>query len=207
MSLFRERLVMGLLLAALPLGLYGLLLRPSLRRVAALQRRIRSAQDRPAPQAFTPVSREERAFLEDPAAPWRSRMPQVAGDGARLAQVNRVVNDVDSVLQARGVAVTAMRAALDPISADFTLPARLAQGPAAPRSGSDAPECQVEGWVLEVQLGGTTGALFQALSAVSAVNPLLEPVGLRWEAPAAAAGAARAGARQYLLLRNLYLKP
>jgi hypothetical protein len=207
MSLFRERLLMALLLAALPVGLYGLLLRPSLRRLEALHRRIQRAQDGPAVQAFTPVSREERAFLEDPAAPWRSRLPQVAGDGARLAQVNRVVNEVDMALRARGVAVTAMRAALDPISADFTLPDRLAQSPAPAPAATDAPEYQVEGWVLEVEVAGTTGALFQALSAVSAVNPLLEPVGLRWEASAPAEGATRAGPRQYLLLRNLYLKP
>lgn len=62
------------------------------------------------------------------------------------------------------------------------------------------------GWVLEVELPDTPGALFQALAAVATVNPLLEPVGLRW-ALATHPGEDRQEHHPYLLLRNLYLQP
>ena len=69
----------------------------------------------------------------------------------------------------------------------------------------DQPGYKVEGWVLEVEIGGPTGQLFKALSLVPGALPLLEPVGLRWGLPAKAGP--EAGPHQYLLLRSTYLRP
>ena len=199
----KERLVTGLVVAGLPLFIYGLVLRPSVKRMEALHARIRQAEEEARNvKIFTPVSREERAFLEDPGAPWRLRMPEVEGDGARLAQVNRVVSAVDASLKEHGVEVASMRARWDPVTADFTLPdPTLSEARPAPPV-SDAPEKEVAAWVLEVELPGKTEALFKALAAVADVQPLLEPVGLRWEAGQAKEGG---GHRQFLFLRNFYL--
>ena len=201
----RERLVLAALLAGLPALGWGLLIRPALRRNQALEARIRSADraDREL-RTFTPVSREERRLLEDPAAPWRSRIPRVADDGARLAQVDRVVGQLDEALRNGGVRARAMRALLDPVEADFTVPEGLARGPRpARREAPDAPGQELRGWVLEVEIPGPPAQLFRALAAAARVEALLEPVGLRWEP---AAGPGRARRRQFLLLRSLYLK-
>lgn len=199
----RERLVMGLVFAGLPLILYLLVLRPSAVRIKALHARIRAAheahQDVP---TFTPVGREERAFLEAPDAPWRTRIPVVADDGDRLALANRVVSELSEALKHRGVAIAGLRATWEPIQADFTLPGHLAREPLPGPSEGDAPEDQVDGWALEVELPGPTGQLFKSLPALGEVNALLEPVGLRWEL------LGKAGKhRQYLILRDVYLKP
>lgn len=199
----RERLLMGLVFGGLPLVLYGLVLRPSTLRLRALHDRLRAADEahRDVP-TFIPVGREERAFLEAPDASWRTRIPVVADDGARLALANRVVSDLSSALKRRGVPIAGVRATWAPIQADFTLPAHLAKGPAPWRPGGDVPEHLLDGWALEVELPGATGQLFKALPALAEVNPLLEPVGLRWEL------AGKAGRhRQYLILRAFYLKP
>ena len=44
----------------------------------------------------------------------------------------------------------------------------------------------------------------KALAAVAGTSALVEPVGLRWEVPAAPA---EPKPRQYLMLRNYYLQP
>jgi hypothetical protein len=199
----RERLLMLVLLAALPLGLYGLLVRPSLRRLEALHQRIREADEAFPFHPFVPVGREERAWLEAPAAPWRERMPRLAGDRDRLAHLAWVAGEVSAAMRAGGVEAAAMRAAMDPVSADCTLPAALRAGPAPPSSGPDQPECKVRAWVLDVQVPGGTADLFKALAAVPQARPLVEPVGLRWEAgPGPAGGRVRLS----LLLRNFYLE-
>jgi hypothetical protein len=202
--MIRERLLMGLLLAGLPVAGYVLLAGPALARIQALHLRIQAAnagfQQVP---PFIPLGQEERRLLEDPAAPWRARIPLVDDDGARMTQVDRVVSQLSAALKARKVKAVAMRAVLDPVRAEFTVPASLAQGPLpAARPAPGGPRQQMAGWVLEVEIAGKTGDLFRALAAVAEVNALLEPVGLRWER-----AQARGPHRKYLLLRNLYLKP
>lgn len=203
MSVARERLFMGLVFAGLPAVLYLLVLRPSAVRIQRLHARIQAADEafQHVP-TFTPVGEEERAFLEEPDAPWRTRIPVVVDDGDRLALANRVVSELSAALKRRGVAIAGLRATWEPIKADFTLPAPLTRGPAPGRSGEDVPEDLLDGWALEVELPGATGQLFKALPALAEVNALLEPVGLRWEL-AGSAGRHR----QFLILRDFYLKP
>ena len=52
--------------------------------------------------------------------------------------------------------------------------------------------------MLEARVGGQPGKLFQGLEALGRLEPLLEPVGLRWES-------VPEHTRQSLLLRNLVL--
>lgn len=211
-----ERLLMGLLLAALPALAVALVVWPASRRLAALRQRIDAAHAlAPEVAPFVPVSREERAFLTDPEAPWRTRIPLVAGDGARLAQVDRVVNEVRAALAAQGVRAAEMRLLLDPVQAEFSLPDEATREVQAPRPATDAPDLRVSGWALEVVVPGATGNLFKALAAVPGVNALLEPGGLRWEVGAPTLVRHRRGRpaetrtshRQVLVLRNFYLKP
>ena len=202
MRTYRERLLMGLLFAGLPVLLYALVIRPATLRFHRLHERIRAADEACRDvQAFTPVTQAERAFLEEPAAAWRTRVPLLDGDGARLAHANRVVSDLSVALKGRGLRAAAMRAAWEPIEAQFTLPGPVAKGPRMTRVAGDAPEHTLAGWALEVELPGPTGQLFKALGPLAQVDPLLEPVGLRWEL----AGPARH--RQVLFLRNYYLQP
>jgi len=192
----RERLLMGLMAAGVPLLVYLFLLRPSLVRMKALHARIRDAEAQATPlRAFTPVSMEERTFLEDPEASWRTRIPRIVTDGERLAHVNRVVSAVNAALKAKGVGAVAMRATWDPVKADFTLPPELKKGPPSWIPSPDAPEYQMSAWVLEVEIPGATEKLFKALASVPSMGPLMEPVGVRWGED-----------HQYLLLRNYYLR-
>jgi len=212
-----ERLLLGLLLAAVPALVVGLVILPSTRRLEALRQRLEAAHQVAADAGpFVPVSGEERAFLEAPDAPWRSRIPWVPDDGARLVQVDRVVNELAAALSARGVRVGGMKAQLDPVQADFSQPERATREAFPRRAAADAPEHRMYGWVLEVEILGPTRELFKALAAVAAVNALLEPAGLRWSAAQAQAGEAprkrqargpNQAHRQVLLLRNYYLKP
>lgn len=185
MTLAKERLILGALITALPIALYLFSIRPSLRRIEALDQRIARAHSGFPVQPFTPVNREERSFLEAPAAAWRSRIPVLAGDGARLDHVHRVVSDLNAAFKAGRVKVVGIQATWDPIEARFTLPAQLTREAAPAQSTGDAPELKVAGWVLVVEIGGGTGDLFKALALVPRVNSLLEPVGLRWGEPRA----------------------
>lgn len=200
-----ERHLLGALVAGLPLLTWGLL-RPSLRRIAALHQRIQSAHAHTGKvPPYAPLGPGERSLLADPRAPWRARIPVVAGDAARMALVDRVVAELGASLKAEGVAPGACRAVFEPVRADFT----LEPGPA--RSPWTAPcppriEDKLDGWVLEVEIAGGTAKLFQALAALGRVGPLLEPVGLRWTAaPLGARG--KGSRRQVLLLRSYYLRP
>jgi len=195
----RERTLMALLLAGMPGVIVMAVILPSTRRLAALHKRIDAAHEvakdvRP----FVPVSREERAYL---AGPWRSRLPWVPDAAARLAQVDRVVNQVNASFAARGVRVAGMKAVLDPVRASFTLPSRASREAFPPEAAADAPELRVDGWILDVEVAGPTRDLFKALAAVSAVDALLEPVGLTWETGPDGTG------RQHLLLRTFHLRP
>lgn len=200
---------MALLLAGIPAVIVWAVILPSVRRSAGLRRRIDAAHQvardvRP----FIPVGGEERAFLEGPGAPWRSRLPWVPDDAARLAHVDRVVNEVGAAFGAKGVRIAGMKVVMDPVRADFSLPPRAGREAFPLQAVMDSPENRVDGWVLDVEIAGSTGDLFKALSAVTAVNALLEPVGLTWEAaPAKDGDPAGAGHSQHLLLRTLHLKP
>jgi hypothetical protein len=206
MNAARERLGLGLAFLVMPGLIYALAIRPSTHRLAALQQRIQKANEvcRELPP-FTRVSQDEKALLEDPAAPWRGRIARVGDDAALLAHVDRVVSDLNAAMKAAGVRITTLRATLEPVAADCTLPRSLAEGSAAASALGDAPEFEVGGWVLEVELAGPPGELFKALAAVPRVHPLLEPVGLRWQLTQGEPSGP-AGQRQQLLLRNLYLK-
>jgi len=206
MNAARERLGLGLAFLVMPGLIYALAIRPSTHRLAALQQRIQKANEvcRELPP-FTRVSQDEKALLEDPAAPWRGRIARVGDDAALLAHVDRVVSDLNAAMKAAGVRITTLRATLEPVAADCTLPRSLAEDSAAAPALGDAPEYQVGGWVLEVELAGPPGELFKALAAVPRVHPLLELVGLRWQLTQAEPSGP-AGQRQQLLLRNLYLK-
>jgi hypothetical protein len=207
MTLAKERLILGALIPALPIALYFLVLQPSVQRSKALNQRIAQAHSESPFQTYTPVNREEQSFLEASPAPWRSRLPVIAGDGARLAHVHRVVSDLNAAFKAGGVKVIGIQATWDPIEAKFTLPAHLTQEAAPDRSVGDAPEFKVAGWVLLVEIGGATGDLFKAMALLPKVNSLLEPVGLRWgEAPGADVQKSSEPS-QYLILRNVYLQP
>ena len=194
-----ERWFMALLFTGLPL-VAGLVLMPSLRRVEALRQRLRVCQEAlQQGQPCAALSAEERILLEPPQAKWRTRIPRLDDDGARLAHLDRVVAELNAALAAKKLSVLGMRASWAPLVGSFTLPAR-GLDPAPPEPAAlDSPESQLSGWVLEVELGGGTAALFQALAVLPGLDPLLEPVGLRWASPAGEH-------HQYLQLRNLYLK-
>jgi hypothetical protein len=207
MTLAKERLALGLLILVLPIGTYLLSIRPAFVRVEALHQRITQAHAASPFQSFTPVGREEQAFLDAPDAPWRSRIPVITGDAARLAHVHGVVSDLNATLKAGGVKVVGIRATWDPVEARFTLPAQLAGSTAPGPTTKDTPELKLKGWVLEVEVAGATGDLFKALALVPRVRALLEPVGLRWGQPAGAESQGASGSAQYLILRNVYLNP
>ena len=207
MTYAKERLVLGLLVLILPISLYFLSVRPALQRMQALHQRIAQAHAGSPFQTFTPVGREEQAFLDAPDAPWRSRIPVLAGDGARLAHVHGVVSDLNATFKAGGVKVVGIRATWDPVEARFTLPAQLAGRAAPAPAAKDTPELKLKGWVLVVEVGGATGDLFKALALVPRVHALLEPVGLRWGQPAGAELQGTPSSSQCLILRNVYLNP
>ena len=207
MTLAKERLILGALIPSLPIALYFLIIQPSVQRAKALNQRIAQAHSESPFQTYTPVDREEKSFLEASPAPWRARIPVIAGDGARLAHVHRVVSDLNAAFKAGGVRVVGIQATWDPIEAKFTLPAHLTREAAPARSVQDAPEFKVAGWVLVVEIGGATGDLFKALALVPRVHALLEPMGLRWGQPAGAESQGASGSGQYLILRNVYLNP
>jgi len=173
MTLDKERLLLGFVMTALPIAFYFLFIRPSLLEMEGLQQRIAQAHAASPFQNYTPVSRQERAFLEAPAAPWRSRIPVLAGDGARMAHVHRVVSDLNATFKAGGVKVVGIQATWAPIEAKFTLPAQLTQEAAPARSVEDAPEFKVAGWVLVVEIGGATGDTFGAVCELIEIVPAL----------------------------------
>jgi hypothetical protein len=62
-------------------------------------------------------------------------------------------------------------------------------------------EGRPEAWVLEAQIADGPLKLFKALEALPKCGPMLEPVGIRWQA------GEKGDARQFLILRNLILVP
>ncbi len=201
----RRRLLLLALLALLPALIHGLLILPSRRRIAALHLRIQAAHAAALKlEGSAPLGAGEGPLLEDPGAPWRTRIPSVAGDGGRLALVDRVVRELGAALRRSGVPVGGMRTVLDPVQLDATPPGNLPAPAPAPAGGAGKPPGDPLGaWVLEVEVPGSTAQLFQALAALPRTGPVLEPVGLRWDRTPGEAGAP-AVLHQYLLLRSYY---
>lgn len=197
----RERLLMGLSLVGLPALLVVLGIYPTQRRSNALRLQIQAAEEAykviPAVHGLNP---DERRLLDDPKATWRTRLPLVVGDQARLAHYHRVVGALQQGLSRVGTPAGGMRSSWDPIQASFTLAGSLSEPVPDPVSAPDSPSLKVSGWTIEANIPGSTGQLFKALGAVDQVQPLLEPVGLRWTATPDRRD-------QHLILRNLILLP
>lgn len=195
------RILLGLILVLSPLLFWLLVWRPANGRMEANRSRIAEAQAQMLElPRYTPLSPEESAFLEDPAAEWKQRIPMIRGDRDRLAHYNFVITRVSQSFRRSGIRLHGMRSSWDPIHASFTLDRDLAtEGFGLPPSGN-AQEGVLAAWVLEAQVDGPTEGLFTGLDQLEQVTPLLEPVGIRWEATPERR-------LQSIWLRNLVLVP
>ncbi len=147
----RLRTLLILLLCLAPIAFWLLVWRPAEARMAANRARITEAEARiqELPR-YTPLSAEETAFLENPSAPWRARIPQITGDRDRLAHYQRVVTSLDQTFRRGGLRIHGMRSSWDPIHASFTLDKELAWGPST-RFPLETPQGgTLQAWVLEV---------------------------------------------------------
>ena len=196
----RDRYVLVPLFLLVPAALVWGVVLPAQRRMSAARARIEAADAQlETISHVTPLTAQERKVLEDPRAGWRRRMPLLQGDAARLDHYTAVVTALQSGCAAAGARVAGLRSSWDPIQADFTSPGPLP----ALRPGGPAPQpadAAVGAWALEVQIAGQPAALGAALDALPRMEPLMVPVGLRWEA--------RQGQPfQALVLRDLFLSP
>lgn len=193
-----ERAFFGLVFLVLPVAFWFAVVTPAQRRLEALNARIEAAelQIRDLPN-YQPLSPEERKVLLDPAAPWRHRIPVIEGDRAKLAHYDRVVSLLQRQWGEGGITLEGVRSSWDPIQASFSLPGALPLPAVAPAPGGPG---DLRAWVMEARILGDAQQLFGALQRVPRVEPLLEPVGLRWEH-----GPERRS--QALWLRNLVLDP
>ena len=193
-----ERVLFGFVFLVLPVLFYFTVAAPAQRRLDALNARIEAAdrqiQDLP---NYQPLSPEEKRVLLDPKAAWRQRIPVIDGDRAKLAHYDRVVSLLQRQWAQGRITLEAVRSSWDPIQASFSLPGTLPP-PAVPTPLSGPGELRA--WVLEARVLGGTDQLFAALQRVPTVEPLLEPVGLRWELTPERRV-------QALWLRNLVLDP
>lgn len=196
-----ERLALGGILLGLPALFIFLVLLPDLRAMKSLKEELDSVRVRlEALPAAAPLGDAEKRLLEDPQAPWKERIPAVAGDAARLAHYHRVVTGLHGGWRQAGLAPYTIRSSWDPIRASFSLPKTLGPEATDPGAAPVAGRGRVQAWVVEVRLEGPAEDLFKALRALPEAGPLLEPVGLRWEH-------GREISQQSLLLRNYVLGP
>jgi len=195
----KEWVLLFVVFGVLPTLFIVFLLFPSLKRDTEYIERQRVANQRlqelPVVQA---LGAEERKVLLDPAAPWKRRIPFISNDGARLGHYHQVVTELQQSCRKSGINLMGVRSSWDPIRGSFTLPTLLSPGPLLATEGGS--QGLLQAWVLEARLEGPTPQLFRAMEGIPRVEPLLEPIGLRWEADPK-------GLRQYLLLRNLVLAP
>jgi hypothetical protein len=200
-SRIRERLLLGTLFLVIP-GLFILLvLLPNRRRMEARSVRMQAITERlKALPPAQPLTAAERAVIEDPQAPWKSRVPFLNGDVERLAHYHQVVSLLQTHWKQAGVPLLSVRATWDGLTGSYSLPKELGNPPLGLPPEGTAPTGRLQGWVLDVRVGGPPDHLFQALETLPQINPLLEPVGLRWES-------LPERTRQSLLLRNLILAP
>ena len=181
--------------------LFGFLVaRPILKRIDGHKQRFNAASNELVSlPPFMPVSPVEREVLDDPSAAWRKRMPVLSSEQARLAHYHRVVSALQRGWKAAGVPAIGLRSSWDPIRASFTLPGAIEAAEAQKPTLTDSPEVSVRGWVVEARFVAPTEVLFKALVLVPQLEPLLEPIGLRWEATPE-------HRQQSLILRNLVLQ-
>jgi hypothetical protein len=197
----RERWLLGAMFGVMPILFTFAVLLPSLRRLDAKRARMAEISRRiEALPLIRPLTGPERALLDDPGAPWRGRIPMIRTDADRFAHYHAVVSGLQAEWKRRKVPLLGVRAHWDVLKGSFTLPGDLGQPELGlPRLETEA-KGQLQGWVLDATIGGKPDQLFQAMAALDQVNPLLEPVGLRWES-------LPEHTRQSLLLRNLILAP
>lgn len=201
MKHLRERFLMATALVVVPGLVVVLGVLPLQRRTSDLRQRIEALnrEDAQLPR-FAPPTREERALLEAEQPRVQRRIPAMAGDTERLLHYHRVVSGLQGSLQREGLTSPGMRSSWDPIRASFTLPGALEPAANPAEAAESVRSNRLLGWVLEVQVPGGTSNLFRALARATEPEPLLEPVGLRWEATPEEH-------RQHLLFRNLVLAP
>jgi len=197
----RERWMLGAMFGLMPLLFTFAVLLPSRRRMDAKRARMAEIGQRMTELPMVqPLSPRERALLDDPGAAWRTRIPVIRDDADRFAHYHEVVSGLQAEWKRRQVPLLGIRAHWDVLKGSFTLPADLGQPELGLPRLETAAHGQVHGWVLDASIGGKPDQLFQAMAALGQVNPLLEPVGLRWES-------LPERTRQSLLLRNLILAP
>lgn len=196
----REWFLLGLIFALLPGLFFVFVVLRGRKNMGAYKTRQGEIEQQM--QAFVPVqplSSAERQMLSDPQAPWRSRIPYLEGDAARLWHYHRTVTQLQGVLRQGGVSTGSVRSSFDPVHGSFTLPSAL--GPLdSDALGAGGQTSKTQAWVLEISVEGSSAQLFKALDLLPAVDPVLEPLALRWEATPE-------GHRQHLVLRNLVLVP
>lgn len=196
----KERLLLAGVVIVVPLLFGFLVARPILKRIDGHKQRFNEASNELASLSpFSPVSPAEREILDDPSAAWRKRMPVLSDEQARLAHYHRVVSALQRGWKAAGVPAIGLRSSWDPIRASFTLPGVMEAAEAQKQSLADGPEARVLGWVVEARFPAPTEVLFRALVVVPRMEPLLEPIGLRWEATPD-------HRQQSLILRNLVVQ-
>ncbi len=201
MSRMQERFVVGAVLVGGPLLFYLTVGRGQAARIDRLrEERLKVEAEFSGPMPFVPVSQDERRRLVDPEATWRDGIVAVQGDQGRLAHYHGVISEYQRACRERGAAVAGFRSSWDPIRSSFSLPDHLSGASLLRGLDLDQPETRLAGWVFEARFLGGTDRVFKGLDAAYRIQPLLEPVALRWEA-------APGGAITHLALRNLYRMP
>lgn len=189
------------LFGLLPVAFIFLVFLPVRKRMATDQARLEAAIQRSQELPnIQPLTSQERALLEDPSAPWRTRIPLVSTDARRLAHYHRVITDLQREFKARNVALLGVRSTWNPIKGSYTLPPSLGSISSVVPQNSKRGAGQLQAWVLEAQVSGSPADLFKALEALPRINPLLEPVALRWEMDPPKH-------KQMIVLRNLVAIP
>jgi hypothetical protein len=194
-------LVLVAIFGLLPIAFLFLVFLPLKHRMTADQARLEAAiQRNQALPNIQPLTSQERGLLDDPSASWRTRIPLVASDAQRLAHYHRVITELQQEMKVGHAVLLGVRSTWNPIEGSYTLPLSLGPlGATEPLEGSQGAG-HLQPWVLEASVGGSPAELFRALEALPRVNPLLEPVALRWEMDAPQP-------KQMMILRNLVTIP
>jgi hypothetical protein len=194
-----ERMLLVLILIVLPVLFVLLVLLPSRGRMEARKARMEviSARLKALPEV-QPLSAQESRIMLDPDSRWQRRIPLLDGDAERLAHYHGVVGALQTTWKSDGVTLEQLRTSWDGLKGSYSLPRDLGTPNLGLPQERTAAAGRLQGWVLDATIGGTPDRLFRAMAALPRVDPLLEPVGLRWESMPD-------HTRQSLLLRNLIL--
>jgi hypothetical protein len=194
-------MLLAALFVVLPILFVVLVLLPSRRRMEARKARMDAITQRlKLLPPIQPLTAREREVLGDAQASWRARLPYLKGDADRLAHYHGVVSSLQNAWKRDHVALLNLRASWDGLTGSYSVPGELGNpGLGLPPEGT-AASGRLQGWVLDARVGGAPDQLFQAMETLPHLEPLLEPVGLRWES-------FPDRTRQSLLLRNLILAP